>query len=137
MRVEKFSGGTISTLSFPSGDSTNGPTVDRNIIVRAARQLLSSVTRVLLIADRVMVKQILKAEDKVAYSLTRLENTNNFTEFVKIFTQFGGEMVDLAHKTGDRQHVSPILHFMRKDVLSSFLNRLSSHGTSQIVRSKI
>lgn len=41
----------------------------------------------------------------MAYSLTRLENTNNFTEFVKIFTQFGGEMVDLAHRTGDRQQV--------------------------------
>lgn len=39
----------------------------------------------------------------MAYSLTRLENTTNFTEFVKIFTEFGGEMVDLAHRSGDRQ----------------------------------
>lgn len=104
----RSAGGTIASLSYPvqEGGTSNGPStaVDRNVLVRAARQLLSSVTRVLLIADRVLVKQVLKAEDKVAYSLTRLENTNNFTEFVKIFTQFGGEMVDLAHRTGDRQH---------------------------------
>ncbi len=109
--------------------TNNGPQLDAGVLVRAARQLLSSVTRVLLLADRVQVKQILKAQDKVhtlaqtllssictsflsvgfvqvAYSLTRLENTNNFTEFVKIFTQFGGEMVDLAHRSGERQHVS-------------------------------
>jgi len=36
--------------------------VDKGILVRAARQMLSSVTRVLLLADRVLVKHILKAE---------------------------------------------------------------------------
>jgi hypothetical protein len=29
----------------------------------------------------------------------------NFTEFVKAFSQFGTEMVELAHLTGDRQNV--------------------------------
>lgn len=37
-------------------------------------------------------------------SLTRLEGVNNFTEFVKAFSQFGSEMVDFAHVTGDRQN---------------------------------
>lgn len=36
--------------------------------------------------------------------MNRLENCRNFTEFVKIFAEFGGEMVDLAHRSGDRQH---------------------------------
>uniref|UniRef100_A0A915I097 Alpha-catulin n=1 Tax=Romanomermis culicivorax TaxID=13658 RepID=A0A915I097_ROMCU len=103
----RSAGASISTLSNVytnnSPETSNGQPFDRNVLIRSARQLLSSVTRVLLLADRVVVKQILKAEDKVAYSLTRLENTHNFTEFVKIFTQFGGEMVDLAHRTGDRQ----------------------------------
>jgi len=45
--------------------TTNGQVFDRSVLVRAARQLLSSVTRVLLLADRSVVKQILKAEDKV------------------------------------------------------------------------
>lgn len=34
----------------------------------------------------------------------RLENVTNFTEFVKAFSQFGAEMVELAHLTGDRQN---------------------------------
>ena len=36
----------------------------------------------------------------------KIESVNNFTDFVKAFSQFGGEMVELAHLTGDRQNVS-------------------------------
>jgi hypothetical protein len=36
--------------------------------------------------------------------LGRLESVTNFTEFVKAFSQFGAEMVELAHLTGDRQN---------------------------------
>ena len=49
------------------------------------------------------MKQLLMAKDKVARSLGRLESVSNFTEFVKAFSQFGAEMVELAHMTGDRQ----------------------------------
>nr|CAH7765804.1 unnamed protein product [Callosobruchus chinensis] len=66
---------------------------DRTTLVRASRCLLSAITRVLLLADIV-----------VSHSLDRLESVNNFTEFVKAFSQFGGEMVELAHLTGDRQN---------------------------------
>lgn len=90
-----------SSLLDEAGNPQLG--IDKSHLVRAARQLLSSVTRVLLLADRVMVSHILRAEDKIAYSLTKLENTVNFTEFVRIFTDFGGEMVVLAHRSGDRQ----------------------------------
>ncbi|XKL59885.1 hypothetical protein PGB90_000901 [Kerria lacca] len=77
---------------------------DRSAVVRAARCLLSSVTRVLLLADSVVVKQLLHAKEKVSRSLGRLESVTNFTEFVKAFSQFGSEMVELAHLTGDRQN---------------------------------
>ncbi|XP_028046683.1 alpha-catulin isoform X3 [Monomorium pharaonis] len=77
---------------------------DRGSVVRAARCLLGSVTKVLLLADVVVVNQLLHAKDKVARSLGRLESVSNFTEFVKAFSQFGGEMVELAHLTGDRQN---------------------------------
>lgn len=40
----------------------------------------------------------------MSHSLERLESVNNFTEFVKAFSQFGAEMVELAHLTGDRQN---------------------------------
>lgn len=41
---------------------------------------------------------------QVSHSLERLGSVNNFTEFVKAFSQFGAEMVELAHLTGDRQN---------------------------------
>ena len=120
--------------------------VHKGAMVRAARCLLAAVTQVLLLADTVVVKQLLQAKDKVKFTfsiirylihsiiqiylmncflyflidfncnykclvvmqvsntLTRLEGVNNFTEFVKAFSQFGSEMVDFAHVTGDRQN---------------------------------
>ncbi|KAJ6218287.1 hypothetical protein RDWZM_009444, partial [Blomia tropicalis] len=75
---------------------------DRTAMSRAARALLSSVTRVLLVADSVVIKQIVASKDRVSMSLNRLENVANFTEFVKAFSHFGSEMVELAHLTSDR-----------------------------------
>lgn len=40
---------------------------DRTAMSRAARALLSSVTRVLLVADTVVVKQILTSKDRVSF----------------------------------------------------------------------
>ncbi len=40
---------------------------DKSGMVRAARALLSSVTRVLLIADTVVVKQLISAKDRVNF----------------------------------------------------------------------
>lgn len=37
---------------------------------------------------------------QVAKTLGRLESVANFTEFVKAFSVFGAEMVELAHVTG-------------------------------------
>jgi hypothetical protein len=93
---------------------------DRGPMVRAARALLGSVTRVLLLADIVVVKQLLLAKDRVSWvpgvtaeasltrcispqisrTLGRLESVATFTEFVKAFSVFGSEMVELAHITG-------------------------------------
>jgi hypothetical protein len=56
--------------------NANQIAMDKTVLVRAARQLLSSVTRVLLLADRVLVTQILKAEDKVLNESFILFTTN-------------------------------------------------------------
>lgn len=54
---------------------------DRTAMVRAARSLLNSVTRVLLLADIVVVKQLLLSKDKVSSP-----NLNNapFSFFLQI-----------------------------------------------------
>ncbi|CAL4059270.1 unnamed protein product, partial [Meganyctiphanes norvegica] len=93
-------GGGLMTTGVGGG---GGRSEYRGAMVRAARCLLSSVTRVLLLADTVVVKQLLLAKDKVTHSLSRLESVTNFTEFVGAFSHFGAEMVELAHLTGDRQ----------------------------------
>lgn len=38
--------------------------------------------------------------------LQELESVTNFTEFVNAFSQFGGDMVELAYISGERQNVS-------------------------------
>lgn len=96
-------------------------------MVRAARALLGSVTRVLLLADIVVVKQLLLAKDRVSRptplvsscsinvfislqisrTLGRLESVATFTEFVKAFSVFGAEMVELAHITGKKPKSFP------------------------------
>lgn len=43
-------------------------TLDRTLLVRAAKCLLAAITRVLLLADIVVVKQLLLAKDKVISS---------------------------------------------------------------------
>ncbi|XP_063548618.1 alpha-catulin isoform X3 [Cydia strobilella] len=79
-------------------------------MVSAARALLAAVTRVLLLADMVVVRQLLLAKDKILYryrqvarSLDRLESVSNFAEFVRAFTEFGGGMVELARLTAERR----------------------------------
>ena len=38
--------------------------------------------------------------------LKELEGVITFTDFVQAFSQFGSDMVELAHLSGDRQNVS-------------------------------
>uniref|UniRef100_W5K7D4 Alpha-catulin n=1 Tax=Astyanax mexicanus TaxID=7994 RepID=W5K7D4_ASTMX len=78
---------------------------DRTGMVKAARMLLSSVTKVLVLADRIVIKQIISSRNKqVLVTLEQLEQVSTFQEFVQIFSQFGNEMVEFAHLTGDRQN---------------------------------
>ncbi|XP_039977835.1 alpha-catulin isoform X1 [Xiphias gladius] len=77
---------------------------DRTGMVKAARLLLSSVTKVLVLADRIVIKQIITSRNKVLVTLDHLERVSTFQEFVQIFSQFGNEMVEFAHLTGDRQN---------------------------------
>uniref|UniRef100_A0A3Q2NMD6 Catenin (cadherin-associated protein), alpha-like 1 n=1 Tax=Fundulus heteroclitus TaxID=8078 RepID=A0A3Q2NMD6_FUNHE len=77
---------------------------DRTGMVKAARLLLSSVTKVLVLADRIVIKQIITSRNKVLVTLDKLERVSTFQEFVQIFSQFGNEMVEFAHLTGDRQN---------------------------------
>ncbi|RUS91163.1 hypothetical protein EGW08_001076, partial [Elysia chlorotica] len=103
----RLAGATIHRLTAckSSVDGEDGAVMaaDKTAMVRAARQLLSAITKVLLLADKVVVKQLLASKDKVIRSLLQVEGVNNFTDFVSAFSQFGKDMVELAHLSGDRQ----------------------------------
>lgn len=94
----------VSSLNRPESDGQITIFTDKTGVIKAARLLLSSVTRVLLLADRVVIKQIIRSRNKVLATMERLEKVNSFQEFVQIFSQFGNEMVEFAHLTGDRQN---------------------------------
>ncbi|XP_040337107.1 alpha-catulin [Herpailurus yagouaroundi] len=94
----------ISSLNHPESDGQITIFADKTGVIKAARLLLSSVTKVLLLADRVVIKQIITSRNKVLATMERLEKVNSFQEFVQIFSQFGNEMVEFAHLTGDRQN---------------------------------
>lgn len=103
----KKSGQTIFNLTSFAGDPFDDGvpnSTDKSGMVRAARSLLSAVTRVLIIADSVVVKRLLTAVKKVDDRLKELEGVNTFTDFVQAFSQFGSDMVELAHLSGDRQN---------------------------------
>ncbi|KAJ8288171.1 hypothetical protein COCON_G00008300 [Conger conger] len=103
-------GDTIARLTDVAGpeqvvlDGQDSVFSDKTGMVKAARMLLSSVTKVLVLADRIVIKQIITSRNKVLITLEQLERVFTFQEFVQIFSQFGNEMVEFAHLTGDRQN---------------------------------
>ncbi|XP_072180735.1 alpha-catulin-like isoform X1 [Diadema setosum] len=105
-REARLAGSNIAKLTDVTYDASGQMTspADKSNMVRAARGLLSAITRVLLLADKIVIKQISQARNRVTESLDRIEKTRSFTEFVQCFSQFGKEMVELAHQTGDRQN---------------------------------
>ncbi|XP_044298744.1 alpha-catulin isoform X1 [Varanus komodoensis] len=94
----------VATLDHPESDGQITIFTDKTGVVKAARLLLSSVTKVLVLADRIVIKQIITSRNKVLITMEQLEKVSSFQEFVQIFSQFGNEMVEFAHLTGDRQN---------------------------------
>ncbi|XP_052236076.1 alpha-catulin-like isoform X2 [Dreissena polymorpha] len=94
----------LTALEQACPEGASKPFTEKSQMVRAARKLLSAITKVLLIADKVIVKQLLLSKDKVLGSLQELERVESFTDFVKAFSTLGTNMVELAHLTGDRQN---------------------------------
>ena len=74
-------------------------------MIQAANNLLNSVTKVLLLADVVIINQLLNSKNKVLNTLNQLENVIDFWNFVRLFTQYGTDLIELAHLSGERQNV--------------------------------
>ncbi|CAF1073113.1 unnamed protein product [Rotaria sordida] len=105
-REARSAGETIKRITCIEYDTFGKPVciTDRQSMIQAARSLLNAVTRVLLLADMVVVKQIISIKKKVISTLNRLETVGSFSEFIKLFGVYGSQMIELAHLTGDRQN---------------------------------
>ncbi|XP_067628448.1 alpha-catulin [Eurosta solidaginis] len=94
----------ISAMDNVNYSTLDLPAYDENAIIIAAKALISAVTRILLLVDIVVVKQLLTAKRKIVKSLRRLESVVNFTEFVRAYSLFGIEMIELAYLIRNQQN---------------------------------
>lgn len=99
----KDSGAIIKTQTHATSTS-NRHSSEKIDMIQAANTLLNSVTKVLLLADVVIINQLLSSKNQVLHTLNKLENVVDFWNFVNYFTQYGQDLIDLAHLSGERQN---------------------------------
>ncbi len=101
-----------TTITLNSSSSKSGAADQESQVnmIQAANTLLNSVTKVLLLADVVIINQLLSSKNKALQTLNKLESVVDFWSFVNFFTQYGNDLVELAHLSGERQNVKHFLH---------------------------
>ena len=77
----------------------------REQMIIAARALLASVTRLLILADQVDVQLILKSISLVENDLQHIYNAKNQEELNQFYKQYGKNINDLNYYTQQRQQV--------------------------------
>lgn len=61
----------VGSFDQPESDARATVYTDKTGMIKAARSLLSSVTKVLVLADRVVIKQIINSRSKVCNYFNR------------------------------------------------------------------
>ncbi|CAG5128050.1 unnamed protein product [Candidula unifasciata] len=77
--------------------------VKRGAMVRAARALLSAVTRLLILADMIDVHLLLKTLHSVGDDLDRIKNATSQQELLDGFREFGRSVAELSDRSAKRQ----------------------------------
>lgn len=77
--------------------------IKRNSMVKAARNLLSAVTRLLIFADMVDVHRLMKSLEIVENDLDKVKNASSQAELVESFRQFGRNTAELINLAAKRQ----------------------------------
>ncbi|KAF2347429.1 Vinculin/alpha-catenin [Trinorchestia longiramus] len=75
----------------------------RSNLVRAARNLLSAVTRLLILADMVDVHRLLKGLQMVEDDIEKVKNASSQSELVDNFRVFGKNTSELVNRAAKRQ----------------------------------
>ncbi|XP_026574724.1 catenin alpha-2 isoform X2 [Pseudonaja textilis] len=93
------------TMRIASTEFADDPcsSVKRGTMVRAARALLSAVTRLLILADMADVMRLLSHLKIVEEALEAVKNATNEQDLANRFKEFGKEMVKLNYVAARRQ----------------------------------
>lgn len=96
---------TGDVMSKASREFAEDPcsSVKRGNMVRAARNLLSAVTRLLILADMVDVHHLIKSLQVVEDDLDKVKNASSQAELVESFKSFGMNTADLINQAAKRQ----------------------------------
>lgn len=107
----------------------------RGNMVRAARALLSAVTRLLILADMVDVHLLLRSLRVVEDDLERLKNASNQAELLDNLKAFGKNANDLLREAARRQQ--ELRDPQLRDDLAAARALLKKHSTMLMTASKV
>ncbi|XP_047522321.1 catenin alpha isoform X2 [Pieris napi] len=107
----------------------------RSSMVRAARSLLSAVTRLLILADMVDVHLLLSKQRMVEKDLDKLKSASSQSELIESARQFGRSASELAAQAAKRQ--KELKEPRMKDELAAARAVLKKHSTMLLTASKV
>lgn len=107
----------------------------RGNMVRAARNLLSAVTRLLILADMVDVHLLLKSLQVVEDDLEKLKNASSQGELLENIKTFGHNANELMNQAAKRQQ--ELKDPQLRDDLAAARAVLKKHSTMLLTASKV
>ncbi|XP_064540668.1 catenin alpha isoform X2 [Drosophila montana] len=128
---------TGDAMSIAAREFSEDPcsSLKRGNMVRAARNLLSAVTRLLILADMVDVHLLLKSLHIVEDDLNKLKNASSQDELMNNMRQFGRNAGELIKQAAKRQQ--ELKDPQLRDDLAAARAMLKKHSTMLLTASKV
>ncbi|XP_044763130.1 catenin alpha [Coccinella septempunctata] len=128
---------TGSTMSIAAREFSEDPcsSLKRGNMVRAARNLLSAVTRLLILADMVDVHLLLKSLQVVENDLENLKNSSNQDELIDNINALRRNANELLNQSAKRQQ--ELKDPQLRDDLAAARAVLKKHSTMLLTASKV
>ncbi|XP_039229482.1 catenin alpha isoform X2 [Drosophila yakuba] len=128
---------TGDAMSIAAREFSEDPcsSLKRGNMVRAARNLLSAVTRLLILADMVDVHLLLKSLHIVEDDLNKLKNASSQDELMDNMRQFGRNAGELIKQAAKRQQ--ELKDPQLRDDLAAARAMLKKHSTMLLTASKV
>lgn len=125
------------SMSVAAREFSDDPcsSLKRGNMIRAARSLLSSVTRLLILADMVDVHLLLKSLQVVEEDLKKLQNASSQGELLENIKQFGRNATELMNQAAKRQQ--ELKDPQLRDDLAAARAVLKKHSTMLLTASKV